>query len=66
MKNVVKKKFKFADTSMLYQYNESVGKIVMKIRLRTKKIHVNLKSIKVINNCTDGCESIGSSELSQF
>lgn len=54
MKNVVKKKFKFADTSMLYQYNESVDKIVMKIRLRTKKIHVNLKSIKVINNCTDG------------
>lgn len=50
---------------MLYQYNESVGKKVMKIRLRTKKI-VNLKSIKVINNCTDGCESIGSSELSQF
>lgn len=48
---------------MLYQYNESVDKIVMKIRLRTKKIHVNLKSIKVINNCTDGCESIGSSEL---
>lgn len=39
MKNVVKKKFKFADTSMLYRYMyyESVGKIVMKIRLRTKK-----------------------------
>lgn len=37
MKNVVKKKFKFADTSMLYHYYESVGKIVMKIRLRTKK-----------------------------
>lgn len=39
---------------MLYWYYESVGKIVMKIRLRTENIHVNLKSIKVINNCTDG------------
>lgn len=39
---------------MLYWYYESVGEIVMKIRLRTENIHVNLKSIKVINNCTDG------------
>lgn len=48
---------------MLYQYNESVGKIVMKIRLKIKKIYVNLKLIKVINNCIDGCELIGFLEL---
>lgn len=45
---------------MLYQYYESVGKIVMKIRLRTKNIHVNLKSIKVTAQMG---ESNGSSEL---
>lgn len=54
------KKFKFADTSMLYWYYESVGKIVMKIRLRTENIHVNLKSIKVTAQMG---ESNGSSEL---
>lgn len=42
------KKFKFVDISMLYWYYESVGKIVMKIRLRIENIYVNLKLIKVI------------------
>lgn len=45
---------------MLYWYYESVGKIVMKIRLRTENIHVNLKSIKVTAQMG---ESNGSSEL---